>query len=101
MNPEVGTLRYLIFIISLGLISKVKNLLKYNSRNSSVGTATNYGLDDRMNGVRIPAGAGDFSLRHRVQTGSGAHQVSYPVGTGGSFPGGKAAGAWSWPLTSI
>jgi len=21
--------------------------------------------------------------------------------TGGSFPGGKAAGAWSWPLTSI
>jgi hypothetical protein len=27
--------------------------------------------------------------------------VSYPVGTGGSFPRGKAAGAWSWPLTSI
>jgi hypothetical protein len=23
-----------------------------------------------------------------------------PMGTGGSFPGGKAAGAWSWPLTS-
>jgi hypothetical protein len=23
-----------------------------------------------------------------------------PVGTRGSFPGGKAAGAWSWPLTS-
>jgi len=21
--------------------------------------------------------------------------------TGGSFPGGKATGAWSWPLTSI
>jgi hypothetical protein len=29
---------------------------------------------------------------------SGAHQASYPVGTGVSFPGGKAAGAWSWPL---
>jgi hypothetical protein len=25
----------------------------------------------------------------------------YPMGTGCSFPGGKAAGAWSWPLTSI
>jgi len=26
---------------------------------------------------------------------------SYPMDTGGSFPGGKAAGTWSWPLTSI
>jgi hypothetical protein len=25
----------------------------------------------------------------------------YPMGIGGSFPGGNAAGAWSWPLTSI
>jgi len=23
------------------------------------------------------------------------------MGTGGSFPVGKAAGAWSWPLTSV
>jgi hypothetical protein len=50
--------------------------------------------------VRVPAGAGNFSLHHRVQTGSGAHPASYPVVTKGSFPGGKAAGAWSWPLTS-
>jgi hypothetical protein len=28
-----------------------------------------------------------------VQTGSGVHSTSYPVGTGGSFPGDKAAGA--------
>jgi hypothetical protein len=28
-----------------------------------------------------------------VQTGSGAHPDSYPISTGGSFPGGKAAGA--------
>jgi hypothetical protein len=27
-----------------------------------------------------------------VQTGCGAHLASYPVGTGGPFPGGKA-----WP----
>jgi hypothetical protein len=25
----------------------------------------------------------------------------HPMGTRGSFPAGKAAGAWSWPLTSI
>jgi len=28
-------------------------------------------------------------------------KASYPMGTRGSFPGWKAAGAWSWPLTSI
>jgi len=41
-----------------------------------------------------------FSLRHRDQTGSGAHLTSYPMGTWGFFPGGKAAASWSWPLTS-
>jgi len=46
-------------------------------------------------------GAGHFSLRHRVQTASGAHPASYSMGIGGVFPRGKAAGAWSWPLTSI
>jgi hypothetical protein len=59
---------------------------------SSVGIATDYGMDDRMIGVRIPAGAGSFSLHHRVQTGSGAHPASYPMGTRGPFPGVKAAG---------
>jgi hypothetical protein len=42
--------------------------------------------------VRFPA-VEDVSLLHVVQTGSGAHPVSYPVGTEGSFPGCKAAGA--------
>jgi hypothetical protein len=32
-------------------------------------------------GVRVPVGAGNFSLHQRVQTGSGAHQASYPTGT--------------------
>jgi hypothetical protein len=32
--------------------------------------------------------AGNFSLHHHVQNGSGAHPASYPMGTGG-----KAAGA--------
>jgi hypothetical protein len=44
-------------------------------------------------GVLIPAGARDFSLLHSVQTGSGADPTSYPMSTGGSFPGGNAAGA--------
>jgi hypothetical protein len=42
---------------------------------------------------RFPAGVGNFSLHHRVQNGSGAHPASYPMGSGGSFPGGEAAGA--------
>jgi hypothetical protein len=33
-----------------------------------------------------------ISLRHRVQTGSGAHPASHPMGTRDYFPGGKAAG---------
>jgi hypothetical protein len=36
-----------------------------------------------------------------VTSFGGPHPTSYPMGTTGSFPGGKAAGARSWPLTSI
>jgi len=43
----------------------------------------------------------NFLLHENVQTGSGAHSASYPMGSGGSFPGGKAARSWSRPLTSI
>jgi hypothetical protein len=64
-----------------------------NSRDSSVGIALDYELDDRGSMVRFPAGAGNFSLSHRVQTGSGAHTASYQMGTRVSFPGGKSAGA--------
>jgi hypothetical protein len=46
-------------------------------------------LDYRLPG----AGAGNCSLHHRVQNGSGSHPTSYPMGTRGSFPVGKAAGA--------
>jgi hypothetical protein len=65
------------------------------SWDSSGGIATGNGLDDRMIQVRFPACAGNFSLWHRVQTGSGVQSASYPTGTGGSFPGNKATGAWS------
>jgi len=36
-----------------------------------------------------------------VQNGSEAHPASYPMGSRSSFPVGKAAGTWSWPITSI
>jgi hypothetical protein len=42
-----------------------------------------------MIGDRALAGAGNFSHRHHIKTGSGAHSASYPMGTGGSFPVGK------------
>jgi hypothetical protein len=60
-----------------------------------------YGLDDPGSRVRFPVGAGNFSLHHRIQNGSGAHPASYPMGARRSLLGGKAAGMWSWPLTSI
>jgi hypothetical protein len=52
-------------------------------------------------GVRVPEGVGNFSLHHRVQTGSEAQPATYSVGSRGSFPRDKTAGAWSWPLISI
>jgi hypothetical protein len=65
----------------------------HKSRDNSVGIAMGYGLDDRGSRVRFPVGAGNFSLHHRVHNGSGAHPASYPMGSRGSFPYGKAAGA--------
>jgi hypothetical protein len=54
---------------------------------SVVSLEMGYGLDDRGSRVRFSAGARNISLHYRVQTGSGAHPASYPVGTRGSFPG--------------
>jgi hypothetical protein len=54
------------------------------------------GLDRRL-GFDFRQGR-DFSLLHSVQTGSGVHPASCPVGTGWIFCRAKQAGAWSWPL---
>jgi hypothetical protein len=43
-----------------------------------------------ISGVRSPTEAQGFSSNLCVQTGSAAHPASCTVGTGGSFPGGKA-----------
>jgi hypothetical protein len=63
------------------------------SHDSSFGIALGYGLDDWGSRVRFLVGAGNFSLHHCIQNGSAAHSISYPMGTRGSFPGGKAARA--------
>jgi hypothetical protein len=65
---------------------------------STIAQWYSFGLRVGWSGVRVLARAGNFSLHHRVQTDSGAHRASYPVGTRGSLPGGKLTGAWSWPL---
>jgi hypothetical protein len=58
-------------------------LKSVRSRDSSVGIETGYGAGrpgyDSRQGQEI-------SLLHCVQTGSGAHPSSQPMGTGGSFP---------------
>jgi hypothetical protein len=56
-------------------------------RDSVVGIATGYWLDDRGVGVRAPV-MSQFSLLDVVQTSSGAHPASYLMDIGGSFPGG-------------
>jgi hypothetical protein len=63
------------------------------SPDSSVGIAAGYAPDGEGIGVRFPAGATGFALLYNFQTGSGAHAVSYPEGTGCSFPGCIAARA--------
>jgi hypothetical protein len=55
---------------------------------SSVCVQTNSG------GVQSPAESKDISSSLCVQTDSGAHPASYPVGTGGPYPGVKRGRAW-------
>jgi hypothetical protein len=82
-----------LYVISSSTDLYCVKFVRYKSRDSSVCIALGYGMDNRGSRVRFLAGAGNFSLHHRVQDGSGAHPAPYPMGTGGSFPGGKAAGA--------
>jgi hypothetical protein len=67
------------------------NVLSYTLLGAGIAHWYSYGLVDRE--VRVTAWVGNFSLHHRVQTDSGAHTASYPMGTRGCFPGAKATGS--------
>jgi hypothetical protein len=83
-----------LMLINLNTMNLNMNLiLLYRSRDSSVGIALGYELDDRSSRARFPVGAESFSLHHCVLKGSGAHPASYPMGIMGSFHGGEEAGA--------
>jgi hypothetical protein len=80
----------------LDLLMKVMNLFiqlfvvyLIKSRNSVVGIATGYELDDRGVRVRVPVRSRIFSSPRRPV---GAHPPCYPMGTGGFFPGVKRQG---------
>jgi hypothetical protein len=61
--------------------------LVFKEPGSSVSIVSGYGLDGRSIGVRSSAGAKDFFSSLCVQTGSGAHPASCPMGTGGFYRG--------------
>jgi hypothetical protein len=63
--------------------------MQKGSQGSSGSIVSDYGLDEQAIEVQSPTGAEDFSSSPCVQTGSGAHPATYPMGTRGSFPGGK------------
>jgi hypothetical protein len=51
------------------------------------------GLDDQGVGVRFPVRERNLSLVDNVKNGPRAYVTSCKIGTRGSFPGGKEAGA--------
>jgi hypothetical protein len=53
--------------------AKKEEDVELKCRDSSVGITLGYRLDDQGSRVRFPAEAGNFSLHHRFQNGSGAH----------------------------
>jgi hypothetical protein len=77
----------------------IEVLSQYRSRDSVVGITTGYGLDDRGIGVRVSVGSTILSSPRRPDRLWGPPNL-LSNGYGGLFPRGKAAGAWSWTLTS-
>jgi hypothetical protein len=84
---------YLLFIYISYIHVYIYICIKhYVSRGGAVGIATGHGWTTEGSEFESRQGQ-EFSLLHVVQTGSAAHPALYPMGTRGSFPGGKAAGA--------
>jgi hypothetical protein len=71
-----------------GQYEKIRSWPYVRIRDSVVGIATGYWLDDREVGVRAPVGS-IISLLHIAQTGSGAHPSSHLRVPESPFPGVK------------
>jgi hypothetical protein len=69
MSVSINDIRCVVLITMLEINNRA-------SHDSSVGIALGYGLDDRGSRFRFPAGAGNVSLDHRVQNGSGTYPAS-------------------------
>jgi hypothetical protein len=102
---------YFKFVIQVGrqkiLITWQQVFLMFNlllissssqSRESAVGSDC-LRLDDRGVRIRLSVGSRIFFLQRHPGRFWGPHSV-LSNGYRGTFYGGKAAGAWSWPLTS-
>jgi hypothetical protein len=70
------------------------NVLKYKFQTlrAEISQSVQRRATDWTTGVRFPTVVRDFSLLDSVQTDFGAHPSSYPMGTGGFFPGVKRPG---------
>jgi hypothetical protein len=64
-----------ILLLKELLIVTLSAYLDHMSRDSSVGIALGYRLDDRDSRVRFPAGAGNFSLHTASRTSLGPTQL--------------------------
>jgi hypothetical protein len=74
------------YCLELGNFSQVNFIIKYS-------TVLGYRLDDQGSRIQFLAGDGNLSLHHCIQNSYGAHPASYPMGTRGFFPRGKAVRA--------
>jgi hypothetical protein len=100
LHSDVITMPYKFLVDILYLILPLTFWNWYPvSRDSSIGIVTGCGLDDRAVGFRIPVGSRIFFSPRRPDLLSGPPSL-LSNGHRELFPRGKAAGAWSWALTS-
>jgi hypothetical protein len=86
------------FIITFSSCSTIYNIYSWHS---AVKQPKSQWLRAGRSGARVPAGAGNFLSTTASRLAPGPIQPISQWVPGAISLGGKAAGAWSWPLTSI